>query len=54
MLYADLERVVFRLRRLIQTLTTYIIEPAMITTADASVLDPAEFQGSPTMRTVQT
>jgi hypothetical protein len=53
MLDAVLESTVFRLRRLIQTFSTDIVEPAMITTADASVLDSAEFQGSPTVRTVE-
>src|SRR5262245_21423271 len=53
MLDALLESTVFRLGRLIQTCSTDIVEPTMITTPDASVLDPAEFQGSSTVRTVQ-
>jgi hypothetical protein len=54
MLDAILERVVFRLGRLIQTFSTDIVQPAMITTPDASILDSAEFQGSSTVRTVET
>jgi hypothetical protein len=53
MLDAIFESTVFRLCRLFQTFSTYIIEPAMITTADAGVFDSAEFQGGPAMRTVE-
>jgi hypothetical protein len=54
MLDAILESSVFRFRRLIQTLPVYVVEPAMITTADASVLDSAKLQGSSAVRTVET
>jgi hypothetical protein len=53
MLDAVLECAIFRFRRLIQTSPANIIEPAMITTPDPRILDSAEFQGSPTMRTVE-
>jgi hypothetical protein len=54
MLDAVLERVIFRLRRLIQTLSTHIVEPTVIATPNAGIFDSAELQGSPAVRAMET
>src|ERR1051325_4667207 len=50
---AVLERTVFRLGRLIQTLPRTIVKPAMIAAPNPAIFDSAEFQRGPAVRTMK-